>query len=118
MMTLLISPNTVAVSDCMHQTLITVDYDIITYSLILISPRMFRKVTSGYKVIGSEPSPYTNKVYSYLRYKNISFTNVPATFDIYNSLLTKKVGWPVVPVLGNLTSLVISHENDVIIYGP
>ena len=37
-----------------------------------------------YKVIGSEPSPYTNKVYAYMRYKNIPFSNVPGWFPAQN----------------------------------
>ena len=39
-------------------------------------------VRNAYKVIGSEPSPYTNKVYAYMRYKNIPFANVPGWFPI------------------------------------
>ena len=41
-------------------------------------------VRNVYKVIGSEPSPYTNKVYAYMRYKNIPFANVPGWFPIKN----------------------------------
>ena len=58
---------------------------------------------NGYKVLGSEPSPYTNKVYAYMKYKNIPYTNVPATFEVYNNLIAKKIGWPVVPVLGKMS---------------
>ena len=43
-------------------------------------------VRNAYKVIGSEPSPYTNKVYAYMRYKNIPFANVPGWFPIKKTL--------------------------------
>ena len=43
------------------------------YKVGIIS-RMYRK---AYKVIGAEPNPYTNKVYSYMRFKKIPFQNVP-----------------------------------------
>ena len=42
-------------------------------------------VRNIYKVVGSEPSPYTNKVYSYMRYKNIPFNNVPGWFNTLKS---------------------------------
>ena len=97
-----------------------------------------------YKVIGSEPSPYTNKVYAYMRYKNIPFSNVPgwfpnfvsqpvtvtywhkfhgnkawiktvkATMQVYSELLPEKVGWPVVPVLVTPDDKWIQDSEDII----
>lgn len=66
---------------------------VLKFRSILFNLRILRKfkmmrtisLRNAYKVIGSEPSPYTNKVYAYMRYKNIPFVNVPGWFPIKNS---------------------------------
>ena len=78
---------------------------------------MLRRGSSqAYKVLGSEPSPYTNKVYSYMRYKGIPFENVIATAEIYQNLIVKKVGWPVVPVLVTPENEWIQDSEDIILH--
>ena len=78
---------------------------------------MLRRGSSqAYKVLGSEPSPYTNKVYSYMRYKGISFENVLATAEIYQNLIVKKVGWPVIPVLVTPENEWIQDSEDIILH--
>ena len=78
---------------------------------------MLRRGSSqAYKVLGSEPSPYTNKVYSYMRYKGIPFENVLATAQIYQNLIVKKVGWPVVPVLVTPEDEWIQDSEDIILH--
>lgn len=70
---------------------------------------------NSYKVIGLEPSPYTNKVTSYLQYKNIEYESVMATMSIYAQVIMPKVGWPIIPVLATPDNEYIQDSEDIIL---
>ena len=50
-------------------------------------------------LIGSEFSYYTGKVRAYLRWKQLPFTELLATREVYETEIVPHVGWSVVPVL-------------------
>jgi glutathione S-transferase len=52
-----------------------------------------------YTLYGGELSLYTGKARAYLRYKGLDFQELPATREVYRTLIVPRVGAPIVPVL-------------------
>ena len=53
---------------------------------------------ANYILYGSEVSYFTGKARAYMNWRGVSFTEQPATQDVYRSIILPNVGWPVIPV--------------------
>jgi glutathione S-transferase len=61
----------------------------------------------GYTLLGTEPSYFTGKVRSYLRWKGVDFAERIATPEVYSEVIEPRVGFPVIPVL-------LTPDNEVV----
>jgi len=67
-----------------------------------------------YTLYGAEISYFTGKARAYLSWKQIDFTEVQATKEIYQSVILTKVGWPVIPVLEGPGDEILQDTSDII----
>jgi glutathione S-transferase len=68
----------------------------------------------GYTLVGTEPSYFTGKVRSYLRWKGVAFAERIATPEVYSELIEPRVGYPVIPVLVTPNDLVVQDSHCII----
>jgi len=70
----------------------------------------------GYTLVGTEPSYFTGKVRSYLRWKGVPFTERSATPEVYSELIEPRVGYPVIPILITPNDLVVQDSHCIIAF--
>ena len=70
----------------------------------------------GYTLVGTEPSYFTGKVRSYLRWKPVAFSERVATPDVYSELIEPRVGYRVIPILLAPGDLVVQDSHCIIAY--
>jgi len=71
-------------------------------------------MTAQYTLYGGQLSLYTGKARAYLRYKGLDFEELPATREVYKSLIVPRVGAPIVPVLVSADDQVVQDTTDII----
>jgi len=69
-----------------------------------------------YQLIAAPLSLYSGKVRGYLRWKNVAFTEVLSTAEVYKNTILPRVGWPVVPVLIAPNDETVQDTSDIIDY--
>jgi glutathione S-transferase len=69
---------------------------------------------SNYILYGGQLSYFTGKVRSYLRWKNIPFSEIQATADIYRQIIVPRVGFPVIPILVGPNDETLQDTTDII----
>ena len=71
-------------------------------------------MTSQHRLYGAEVSYFTGKVRAYLRWKGLPYTEVPATAEVYKSVIVARVGFPVIPVLETADGRTLQDSSDII----
>lgn len=69
-----------------------------------------------YQLIAAPLSLYSGKVRGYLRWKNVAFSEVLSTAEVYKNTILPRVGWPVVPVLISPDDTTVQDSSDIIDY--
>ena len=69
-----------------------------------------------HQLIGAEVSLYTGKVRAYLRYKQIPFTEVAATREVYRDLILPRTGVRFIPVLISSDGAAVQDSTEIIDY--
>ena len=69
-----------------------------------------------YQLIAAPLSLYSGKVRGYLRWKNVAFTEILSTAEVYKNTILPRVGWPVVPVLITPDDTIVQDSSDIIDY--
>ena len=67
-----------------------------------------------YQLIGSDISYFTGKARAYLRWKGVSFEEVPASRDVYANIILPRVGWAVIPVVITPDDTTLQDTSDII----
>ncbi len=70
----------------------------------------------SYTLIAAPLSLYSGKVRGFLRWKNLPFTEVLSTAEVYASDILPRVGWPVIPVLITPEDKTVQDTSDIIDY--
>ncbi len=69
-----------------------------------------------YTLYAAPLSLYSGKVRGYLRWKNLPYTEVLATRQVYLAEILPRVGWPVMPVLVAPDDTTVQDSTDIIDY--
>jgi len=69
-----------------------------------------------YQLIAAPLSLYSGKVRGYLRWKNVAFSEVLSTAEVYKNTILPRVGWPVVPVLIAPDDTTVQDSTQIIDY--
>ena len=67
-----------------------------------------------YIVYGAELSYYSGKVRAYMRWKDIPFSEIRPSQDIYRNEIVPAVGYPVIPVIKLNDGTIIQDTTDII----
>lgn len=73
-------------------------------------------MSEPYTLYGGELSLYTGKARAYLRFKGLEFTELPATREVYKTVIVPRVGAPIVPVLVSADDTLVQDTTDIIDY--
>jgi glutathione S-transferase len=68
----------------------------------------------SYRLYGGEVSYFTGKVRAYLRWKNISFTEIISDAKAYKEVILPRVGFPVIPVVVGPDDETLQDSTDII----
>lgn len=76
--------------------------------------RLVADVKEVYKLYGTQSSYYTAKVRGYLTFKKIPFEEILATAEIYESVIVRKTGVWMIPVLISPDGVVLQDSTEII----
>jgi glutathione S-transferase len=68
----------------------------------------------GWTLYGAQISYFTGKLRAYLRWKDVPFEEVPASAEIYRSLIVPRIGFPVIPVLGTPEGELLQDSTEIV----
>ncbi len=71
-------------------------------------------MTDQYTLYGAAISLYSGKVRAYLNYKGIAYQELPATKEVYKTVIMPNVGWPVIPVVVTPEGTTLQDTSDII----
>ncbi|MBN7797976.1 glutathione S-transferase family protein [Parahaliea mediterranea] len=71
-------------------------------------------MSAQYTLYGGELSLYTGKARAYLRYKGLDFQELPATREVYKTIIVPRVGAPIVPVLVTDDDQLVQDTTEII----
>ena len=67
-----------------------------------------------YTMYGGEISWYSGKLRAYLNYKAVPYQELPATREVYKTIIVPRVGWPVIPIVITPSDEVLQDTSDII----
>jgi len=73
-------------------------------------------MAAAHTLYGGAISLFTGKARAYLDWKQVPYTEVSATADIYKNVILPRVGWPVIPVLVTDADETVQDTTDIIDY--
>lgn len=71
-------------------------------------------MTQQYTLYGGDISYYSAKARAYLNYKGIDYQELPATKEVYKTVIMPNVGWPVIPVVVTPNGTTLQDTSDII----
>lgn len=67
-----------------------------------------------YTLYGGDISYFSAKARAYLNYKGIDYQELPATKEVYKTVILPNVGWPVIPVVVTPEGTTLQDTSDII----
>jgi glutathione S-transferase len=68
----------------------------------------------SYRLYGGQLSYYTGKVRAYLRWKQLPFSEIAASAQVYREVIVPRVGFPVIPVIVTPEDETLQDTTDII----